>query len=343
MADPTQEDDLLIEKIKELMTLTGSDSRSFEADLVSQIIYTSLKMLRERYNIGQLKLMTRAFKEIRYAYRIFNKYAIIGRRISIFGSARTPEDHPDYLAAKAFSIAMANHGWVCITGAANGIMKAGLEGIQRESSFGLSIRLPFESSVNSLIAGDPKLISFRYFFTRKLMFISHSDAVAAFPGGYGTQDELFEVLTLIQTGKANIIPVVLIGGLGSSYWSEWNRYVNTDLLANGWISQEDKNLFYIASDIESAVQHVQQFYRSYHSSRYVRDTLIIRLLSPLTDEQIAILNQEFASYLVKEGVIYATLPFPEETDHLELPRLAFEHNRRHFGMLRMLIDRLNTF
>jgi uncharacterized protein (TIGR00730 family) len=340
MAELSEADILLNNKIKELISLTGNDPQSFEADLVSQIIYSSLKMMGDDYDTGQLKLMTRAFKEMRYAYRIFNRYPT-GRRISIFGSARTPEDHADYLAAKAFSAQVSSHGWVCITGAANGIMKAGLEGPQSDTSFGLSIRLPFETTANSLIAGDPKLISFRYFFTRKLMFLSHSDAVAAFPGGVGTQDELFEVLTLMQTGKANIIPLVLVEGEGGTYWQAWNHYIETNLLTNGWISEEDKHFFYIAPSVEKAVQHIQQFYRRYHSSRYVQDTLVIRLLTPLSDEQINKLNQEFAPFLVNAGKMYATASLPEETDHLDLPRLAFEHNRRHFGMLRALIDRIN--
>lgn len=331
----------LLDKIKELIAFTGADPQSVEADLVAQIIYSSLKIMNERYNIGQIKLMTRAFKEMRYAYHIFNQYTG-RRRISIFGSARTPETHIDYLTAKAFSAEMAKLEWYCITGAANGIMKAGMEGAQRESSFGLSIRLPFESPSNSLIVGDPKLITFRYFFTRKLMFLSHSDAVAAFPGGVGTQDEVFEVLTLMQTGKANIIPLVLLEGEGGNYWQEWDRYIETSLLANGWISEEDKHLFYIAPTITQAVQHIQQFYRRYHSSRYVKDVLVIRLLTPLGEEQVEQLNQEF-SLLVQSGKIYSTSALPGEADHLELSRIAFEHNHKHFGLLRNLIDRINLF
>lgn len=331
----------LDKKIKELIAFTGKDSESFEAGLVKQIIESSLKMLDGGYDGGQLKLMTRAFKEMRYAYKVFNKYPA-SRRISIFGSARTSEDHPDYLIAKDFGAAMAEMGWMCITGAADGIMKAGLEGAQLSSSFGLSIRLPFETPANSLIAGDPKLITFRYFFTRKLMFLSHSDAVAAFPGGFGTQDELFEVLTLMQTGKANIVPLVLVEGKNGVYWHEWIDYLQTHLLKNGWISPEDENFFYIAPSTEAAVSHIKQFYHRYHSSRYVKDVLVIRMLSHLSAEQIEKLNEEFG-VLVRSGKIYSTAALPEETDHLELPRIAFEHNRRHFGVLRLLIDRVNAF
>ncbi|WP_068471191.1 LOG family protein [Candidatus Protochlamydia phocaeensis] len=339
LPDPFKEE--LNQKINDLLAFIGAKPDSLEADLVGQIIYGSLKMAKEGYDLGQLKLMTRAFKEMRYAYRIFNQYPS-GKRISIFGSARTPPDHPDYVAAKAFSAEMARHGWVCITGAADGIMKAGLEGAQKESSFGLSIRLPFEAPINSLLAGDPKLITFRYFFTRKLMFLSHSDAIAAFPGGVGTQDELFEVLTLIQTGKANIVPVVLLEGEGRSYWQAWMEYVNKNLLDNGWISSEDLHLFYRAPTVEAAAEHIQHFYHRYHSSRYVKDILVIRMLTPLTQEQIESLHADFAP-LLKSGTFYSTSALPEETDHLNLPRLAFEHNHKHFGLLRLLIDRVNDF
>ena len=227
-------------------------------------------------------------------------------------------------------------------GAADGIMKAGLEGAQKESSFGLSIRLPFESPTSSFMAGDPKLITFRYFFTRKLMFLSHSDAVAAFPGGVGTQDELFEVLTLMQTGKANIIPLVLIQGTGT-YWNEWLHYFQVNLLDQGWVSPEDLHLFYLAPTYQDALAHISKFYFRYHSSRYVKDLLVIRMLTPLNEEQIKMLNEKFGKILLKSGDIYATPPLKEETDHLEMYRIAFEHNHMHFGSLRHMIDEINNF
>ena len=334
-------DQLLYEKIQELICFDGSSPDSFEADLIKQIIWSSLKLLKEKHETAQIKLMTRAFKEMRYAYHIFNQHPL-SRRISIFGSARTPQDHPDYQAAKAFGAKMASENWVCITGAADGIMKAGLEGAQKESSFGLSIRLPFESPTSSFLAGDPKLITFRYFFTRKLMFLSHSDAVAAFPGGVGTQDELFEVLTLMQTGKANIIPLVLIQGTGS-YWNDWLSYLQNNLLKEGWISKEDLSLFYLAPSYQDAVAHIFKFYSRYHSSRYVKDLLVIRMLCEISQEQIKFLNEKFAAKLVKKGEIFSTAPLKEEEDHLDLPRIAFEHNHMHFGVLREMIDTINAF
>ncbi|MCE5318377.1 MAG: LOG family protein, partial [Parachlamydia sp.] len=190
--------------------------------------------------------------------------------------------------------------------------------------------------------GDPKLIIFRYFFTRKLMFMSHSDAVAAFPGGYGTMDELFEALTLLQTGKASIIPVILMEGSGGQYWQHWERYIQDHFLDNGWISKEDLHFFYQATSAEDARRHVQKFYRRYHSSRYVKDNLVIRLLEPLHPDQVDLLNERFGS-IVQSGQICLCTPFPEENDHLDLPRLSFHHTRRQFGLVRALIDQINSF
>lgn len=328
--------------IRNLIELFGQPSSSFEAELVMEMIQSSLKLLIENYDTGQLKLINRALKEMRHAYRVFNKFKQ-ARCISIFGSARTPENHPDYQAAKTFSTQIAQQGWMCITGAANGIMKAGLEGSQREASFGLSIRLPFEIPTNTVIEGDPKLIVFRYFFTRKLMFLTHSDAAAVFPGGFGTLDELFEILTLIQTGKTNIIPVVLVEGENGVYWRDWRKYIEEHLLANGWISPEDLNLFYIAKSTEDAVQHVQNFYRRYHSSRYVGDQLVIRLTKELSDEQIQELNERYQVLIEKGKIEKTSALLPQETDHLELPRLIFHHTNQDFGNLRAMIDTINEF
>lgn len=333
--------DEMQKRIQDLVRDCGSDPDSFEGNMITQQIESSLKLIHDGHDTGQLKLITRSLKEMRYAYRVFNTYTG-RRRISIFGSARTPEDHPDYIAAKKLSTSLASQGWMCITGAADGIMKAGLEDVHPESSFGLSIRLPFESGANAAIEGDPKHITFRYFFTRKLMFMSHSDAVGVFPGGFGTMDELFEALTLMQTGKATIIPVVLLEGEGGGYWKHWKHYVEDHLLGNGWISPEDESFFFIPKTAKEAVDHILHFYRRYHSSRYVKDFLVLRLLSPLTEEQLDLLNQEF-SHIIAKGKIEQVLPFEEEEDFLDLPRLSFHHIKSHFGFVRQLINRINSF
>lgn len=336
-------DQQIIDAIHHLIFLCGGTIGTFESELISQMIQTSLKLLFEGHDTGQLKLINRALKEMRYAYGIFNEYKGLRRCVSIFGSARTAEDHPDYLAAKTFSYLISKNEWMCITGAANGIMKAGLEGPNSEDRFGLAIRLPFEdSTTNLMMEGDPKLIIFRYFFTRKLMFLSHSDSIAVFPGGFGTLDELFEVLTLIQTGKTNIIPIVLMEAKGGIYWKSWEHYVDRHLLLNGWISEEDKRLYYIAPTIEDGIKHIQKFYFRYHSSRYVKDKLVIRLSKEISQEQLQYLNKIYA-VLVQSGSIEQRGAFEEETDCLELPRLVFHFTRKNYGTLRMLIDQVNDF
>lgn len=323
--------------VDEVGQLGEGDPRS---EMVAQMIDACLKMAKEGHDSGQVKLVTHAIKEMRYGYQVFNRYKGI-RKVSIYGSARTPEEHPDYIAASEFGKQMAQADWMAITGAGDGIMKAGHEGPKREASFGLAIRLPFETTANAIIEGDHKLINFRYFFTRKLMFMTHSDAVVACPGGFGTQDELFEALTLIQTGKADMIPVVMIAGKGSSYWTNWAEHITTDLLGNGTISSEDQSLFYVASSPEDAVEHILQFYKIYHSSRYVRNDYVIRLNNKITESSIELLNESFSD-IIREGKIYQSDPLSCEKDHLHLPRLVVPHTRRSFGRLRQLIDMVNT-
>lgn len=327
--------------ILELVSLYGSEAESFEREITAQMIENCLKFLRDKHTTAQMKLILRAMKEMRYAYRIFNQYPSL-QRISIFGSARTPEDHPDYKLAKQFSKEISDLGWMCITGAANGIMKAGHEGARKESRFGLAIRLAFETSANTIIEGDPKLINFKYFFTRKLMFLGHSDAVAVFPGGVGTQDELFEVLTLMQTGKSNIIPLVLLEGKGGKYWKKWEEYFEENLRASGWVSPEDTSLYYKAKGVKDAVRYIQHFYKIFHSYRYVKDHMVIRLKSPLKTKDLEKLNEKYSS-LLKSGKIEQRKAFSEEKDYLDLPRLSFVHTKRDFSLLKLLIDDINRF
>ncbi len=329
------------ERMDALIAECGGDTESFDSRLIRDMVLTSLKLITDGRETGELKLMNAAFKEIRYAYRVFQQYPHL-MKISIFGSARTPPDHPDYRAAVDFSRLMAESGWGVITGAGDGIMKAGHEGPGRESSFGLAIRLPFETTANTVIHGDEKLIHFRYFFTRKLMFVSQCDAVAIFPGGFGTQDEAFESLTLVQTGKGAMMPIVMLEGEGGKYWHHWDNYVRRSLLDGGFISPEDLNLFYCAKSPEDALQHIQQFYVNYHSSRYVGDDLVIRMKRPLMEGDVERLNAEFGA-LVKEGTIHQRGPYDVEDEFLELPRLAFTHTRSRIGLVRRLIDRVNEF
>lgn len=308
--------------------------------LIESMVSTALRLGRDRSDTGELKLVANSLKELRYAYRVFRPWKN-HPKISIFGSARTPEDHPDYEAAREFGRLMGEAGWMSITGAGDGIMKAGHEGPGQERSFGLRIRLPFETTANSVIDQDPKLINFRYFFTRKVMFVTNSQAITALPGGFGTMDELFEALTLIQTGKASPVPVILLEGAGGTYWPRWLAFIKEELLANGWISEADLSLLEIASSPEDARDRTLRFYRNYHSSRYVRDRFVIRLKRPLTEEERAGLESQFGR-LAKDGRLEIGDALSGEKHFLDLPRIHYRSQRRDFGVVRQLIDAINA-
>ncbi len=333
------------DRLIELLEMVAGEAESYNAKLVRDLMTAALKLIPDGRDTGELKLMTAAMKELRYAYRVFGEYSE-PHKVTIFGSARTPEDHPDYLEAVVFSRLMAEAGWMSITGAGDGIMKAGHEGPGRASSFGVAIQLPFETSANTFIKGDEKLINFRYFFTRKLMFLSQAEAVVCFPGGFGTLDETFEALTLVQTGKASMVPIVFVEGQaseeGQTYWQGLDSFVRDQLEARGWISPEDFSLYYMAKNAQDAADYVANFYRVYHSSRYVREKLVIRIKNKITDEQVQILNDEFG-VLVKTGEIIQCGALEQERDHLDLPRIVFHHTKYKFGLIRSLIDRINSF
>jgi uncharacterized protein (TIGR00730 family) len=230
-----------------------------------------------------------------------------------------------------------------ITGAGPGIMSAGIEGAGREMSFGISIRLPFEEGANPLIAEDPKLIEMRYFFTRKLMLVKESDGFVVLPGGFGTLDEAFELLTLLQTGKADPAPIVLLDVPGGTYWRAWEDFMEDEVISRGLVSEEDRNLYCITDDVEAARGEILGFYRNYHSRRFVGPHMVLRLRRLPTQEQLDALNDEFADICV-EGAIEVAEPFPDEragNDHVDLPRLALRFDLLHHGRLRQLIDALN--
>jgi uncharacterized protein (TIGR00730 family) len=314
---------------------------TYDARLVKDLLATCAKLIPDGRNSGELKLITAAVKEMRYAYRVFAKYTE-PHKVTIFGSARTPEDHPDFAACVEFSKIMAERGWMSITGAGNGIMKAGHVGPGRAASIGVAIKLPFETNANTVIAGDEKLIHFRYFFTRKLMFLSQAEAVALFPGGFGTFDEVFETLTLVQTGKSQMVPIVCLEGAGGTFWKEFDTWVKRELGGRGFINSEDTGIYKVCATPAEAVEHILAFYTNYHSSRYVKDDLVLRLKRALTEAELVTLNTEFR-VLVKQGDIHACGPYSVEEDFLELPRIAFTHTRSKFGLIRRLIDRVNSF
>lgn len=329
------------ELTESLLDSAGVTSDPFQRELIGEMIHSALQLGLDEADTGEVKLITKSFRELRHALKVFRPYKD-KRKVSIFGSARTPMDHADYLSARDFAASLARRGWMSITGAGPGIMQAGNEGAGSGNSFGLSIRLPWETNGNSFIIDDPKFMVFRYFFTRKLLFAMGADAMAVFPGGYGTLDECFELLTLIQTGKAPLIPIVLVGPEGSTYWSAFQTFLEQQFVGNGWINEEDLSLFKIFTDVEQAAEYIEKFYRNYHSSRFVGQDFVVRIQKSLSAEDLDILNQEY-SHLCVDGNIRQGAALPQEDELLALPRLIFNFNRKHYGGLKLLIDRLNGF
>ena len=334
-ADLTRVHELAAPLVTELQSLPNGD-------LVGEIVANAIKLLRDQTNRGDIKLIDKSFKELRYALKVFAPFREV-RKVSIFGSARTLESHSDYRQAAAFGKAMAAAGWQVITGAGGGIMAAGHGGAGADPSFGLAIRLPFEQKTNPFIENDPKLINFKYFFTRKLMFVRSSHAIALFPGGFGTMDEGFEVLTLVQTGKAVPMPIVFVDSPGGDFWQGWQDYVKNHLLGRGLISPNDLRLYKITDNIDEAVAEVRHFYSNFHSVRYARDEIIIRLHRRPSDAQLVAISKEFSDIKTKgEFRVSGALPVERDEEALaSLHRLVFAFNRRDHGRLRMLIDYLN--
>ncbi len=330
-------------KVQELVhELVEAAGGSPHAEYIQEMVHTALRLVQDQADRGDVKILNAAIRELVYAFRIFAPYRGIPK-VTMFGSARTTEEQLEYQMAQAFSHAISRRGWMVITGAGDGIMKAGQGGAGRDRSFGVNIRLPFDQPANEFIKNDPKLITFKYFFTRKLIFLKEADAIALFPGGFGTLDETFEILTLIQTGKSNPLPVVCVDRPGGDYWLAWDRYVRDVLLARGLISPEDLSLYRVTNNFEAALEEITGFYRNYHSSRYVGERLVIRLRQAPAGETLDRLNHDFADILA-EGAMAVSPALPEEgNDHAlaNLPRLVLPFNRRNFGRLRQLIDALN--
>ena len=332
--------------LKELETMLAElpllAQASEDTDLLHDLITTVHRMVAEKADRGDIKIISRAFRELRYAFKTFAPYHEV-RKVTVFGSARTRESDPAYAQAVAFARAMVEQGYMVITGAGEGIMRAAQEGAGRERSFGVNIELPFEQVPNAFIHEDPKLIACKYFFTRKLIFVKESHALALFPGGWGTMDEGFEVLTLQQTGKSAPMPIVFVDAPGGTYWTEWREYNVRHLLKRGLISPEDMDLFLITDRPEVAVQEIVSFYKNYHSSRYVHERLVLRLNHPLPDWLLKDINRDFAD-LLSEGAFESGGALPEErneSDLIHLPRLLFWFNRKNLGRLRQLINTLN--
>jgi uncharacterized protein (TIGR00730 family) len=332
-------DPRLDEKVRQLVDEMGTEK---PRELIEEMIMTALKMARDQTSVADLKMLNRALKELRYAVRVFAPYRD-RRKVVVFGSARTPEDAEEFKAAENFGRQMRERGYMIVTGGGDGIMGAAQRGAGREHSFGLNIRLPFEQAANETIEGDKKLISFNYFFTRKLNFVKETHAIALFPGGFGTMDEGFEALTLMQTGKARIFPVVLVDKPGGTYWQTWLDFLHGHLLKLRLISPDDFNFLVHCESVECAVEHIVRFYHNYHSSRWVGSRLVLRLLRPLTQKKLEQMDTEFDDVLAT-GKFVQGAALPEEAGEpglADLPRLIFQPRRRNFGRLRKVIDAVN--
>src|SRR3989338_10090150 len=282
----------------EIQKLIAKAGQTPDVDLLTQMITTVLKLQDEKVDRGDLKMLNTTLKELRWAFRVYRPYRSV-RKVSIFGSARTPKHQSSYQAAKQFGKLMAKSSLMVITGGASGIMHAGNEGAGPESSFGANIVLPFEQAANPVIASDRKLINFKYFFTRKLIFVKESDAICLFPGGFGTLDEGFEALTLVQTGKMLPRPIILVEPKGGTYWRSWLAFIKRSMLRGEMISPSDMNLFQVAESAQEAHDIIINFYRNYHSMRFVGERLAIRLRKKLSRTDLATLSRDFKDIIVK--------------------------------------------
>lgn len=318
------------------------DGHSHDVDLVKEMMVSVLKMHRDDTDRGDLKIVNSALKELRYSFLVFSRYRSTPK-VTVYGSARTAPENPNYQLAAEFASLMADtHNWMVVTGAGPGIMEAGNRGAGSDYGFGVNIRLPFEADANKYVH-ESRLINFKYFFTRKLMFVKESDAFAVFPGGFGTQDETFELLTLIQTGKSDMHPIVLMEAPGTGYWDEWFEFV-TALSDQGMVAPDDLNLFTRTHDAAEAAAEIRRFYNNYHSQRYVEGKLVLRLKHEPTEKMVAELNDDFSDIVVKGQIekIDATPAEVASDDNLDLFRIRLHFDRRHLGRLRLLVDRLNA-
>ena len=334
-------DDELDARVEQLLADAGVERNQ---DLAFELMTSVLRMSKEGLSRGDLKIANSTLKEMRYAFHVFDPYRSI-RKLAIFGSARTGIDEPAYGAARAVGRAIADEGWMVITGGGPGIMTAGIEGAGAENSFAVNIVLPFEPAGGGVMVNDGKVINFKYFFNRKLTFMKEASAYVMFPGGYGTMDETFELLTLLQTGREVPAPIVLFEPEGDAYWRSFRHFLEVELLDSRLIRRDDLDLFHSTSDVDDAIEHLTRFYRVFDSIRYVGGRLVLRLTKELTDEQLDQLNEQFAD-IVASGRIERTEPAPAEVadgDALAMHRIRFRFINNEYARLHAMIRAINAF
>jgi uncharacterized protein (TIGR00730 family) len=328
---------------KDLQTLLADLPNNHHSKWLKKAFKILIRLAHEELDCLEWKIVSATLKDLEKGFKTFTPYYHI-RKITIFGSARMTPETNEYRLAVNFAKQVTDLGFMVLTGAGGGIMQAGNEGAGRENSFGLNVKLPFEQHPNRFIADDSKLINFKYFFTRKLFFLKESDAIALFPGGFGTQDEAFETLTLCQTGKKSPIPLVLIDEPGGTYWDNWHEYICNNLVAKGFISSDDIHIYTITDNLEVACNTIREFYRVYHSSRYVEELFVMRLNYDLSEAQVGQLNQDFGDILLRGRIEKTKALVKELGDETEnLPRLAFYFNPKKLGRLYQMIKAINKF
>jgi uncharacterized protein (TIGR00730 family) len=338
----TRTNGLIDEAIDQLMELVGNIHSS---EIVREMILASLKAGQEDDKKADLKLMNNTLKEMRFTSKVFGPYHNV-RKVTVFGSARTMPDESVYEMAHLFGQKLAEAGYMVITGGGSGIMQAVNEGAGPDYSFGINIRLPFDQKPNPVLEGNPRLIVYKYFFNRKVAFLKEANAIALFPGGFGTLDEAMETLTLLQTGKRDLLPLVLIDEPGGTYWSQWLKFFEEELLRQDYINASDFYLFERVDSVDEAIEKINHFYRRYHSMRYVEKQLVIRLTSDINLQSVQEIKEQFSDILTPKGNIYLSGPLPVEADEPEigdLPRLVVDFDRKNFGRLRRLIDTINSY
>jgi uncharacterized protein (TIGR00730 family) len=325
------------DRIQELLDEAGAHANR---DVLRDILRSAIALAGDDVDRLDLKITAAALKEMRAAFLMFRPFAGVPK-VTIFGSARTLPDAPLYAQARDLAAALASRGWMVVTGAGPGIMAAGVEGAGPEQAIGVSIRLPFEEAPAAL--ADDQHVTMKYFFTRKLMLMRESAAFVCLPGGFGTQDETFELCTLLQTGKATPAPVVLLDVPGGTYWQKWSDFVDEELISPGWVSPQDHELYLATDDVGAAVAEIERFWRNYHSLRWVGDRLVLRLRHTPTAEEVERLDAAFVD-LVVGGQIEASPPLSAEVadrDHVDLPRIVMRFDPRQAARLRTLIDAVN--
>jgi hypothetical protein len=341
-AGPPDAGDGVDSALDDLAADLSAGASAAQRRLYRSMLQTVAGLAAEDTEVIDLKVADSALAEMSEAFRVFRPFRR-ERKVTIFGSARTEPDHPAYQSTRELAASMARAGWMVVTGAGPGIMAAGMEGAGREQSIGVNIRLPFEQGANTFIAQDPKLVEMRYFFTRKLMLIKESDGYVVLPGGFGTLDEGYELLTLLQTGKAEPAPVVMLDVPGGTYWKGWDEFLSAHVEPRGLVSPDDRSLFTITDDVGRATDGILGFYRNYQSCRWVGDLLVMRMHTAPDPSTLADLNRRFAD-IVSSGSMRLSKPLPPERtvgEHLDLDRLVFRFNKTHYGRLRQLIDALN--